>query len=566
MLGAKPQASDPAAQALGANMTSTLKALTALQLPLERISQVQNDYVAAASQLWNRMVNAPVPGLPVAPLNDRRFAAKEWAEQPTAHFNAQLYLLNTRTMLALADSVQGCEKIRQRLRFAVQQATAAASPANWLALNPEAISKAIHTQGESLNQGITHLWRDLQKGQVSQTNEAHFELGKNVAATPGSVVFENHLFQLIEYQSTTTQVFEKPLLIVPPCINKYYILDLQPANSLVRHAVEQGHRVFIISWRSPDESMAHLQWDDYIEHAVIRALQAVRDITGQPQLSALGFCIGGTLLSTALAVLAARGDQAAASLTLLTTLLDFTHTGVLDVFIDEAMVQMREMTIGPNSTQKGGLLKGQELASTFSALRPSEMVWSYVIGNYLKGEMPAAFDMLYWNSDVTHLPGPMYCWYLRHTYLENRLAKPEAASVCGQPLDLAQVQAPAYIYASRDDHIVPWEGAYLSLKALSGCKRQTRFVLGASGHIAGVINPPASAKRSYWVGAKNQPPAKAQTWLDSAQERPGSWWTDWHTWLAAHAGKPVAAPRNPGSKQYPVIEPAPGRYVRRKVI
>jgi polyhydroxyalkanoate synthase subunit PhaC len=559
-----PQPTHPAAQALGANVAQMVKSLSTLQMPVQALSQVQSAYVKEATQLWNQMVNAPAYARVAAPLNDRRFAAKEWFEEPSAHFNAQLYLLNARTLLALVDTVQGSEKIRERLRFAVQQTTAASSPANWLALNPEAIKKAVQTSGSSLSQGFAHLWRDLQKGHVSQTNEAVFELGRNVAATKGSVVFENHLFQLIEYAPQSAQVFERPLLMVPPCINKYYILDLQPSNSMVRYAVSQGHRVFVMSWRNPDESMAQLGWDDYIEYAVIKAVHVVRHISGQPQINALGFCIGGTLLCTALAVLAARGENPAASVTLLTTLLDFKHTGVLDVFIDEAMVQMREMTIGLDSAHKGGLLKGRELSSTFSSLRPNELVWNYVIGNYLKGEMPAAFDMLYWNADVTHLPGPMYCWYLRHTYLENKLAVPASTRVCGQPLDFGLINAPVYLYASRDDHIVPWEGAYLSLKTLAGCRQKTRFVLGASGHIAGVINPPEAGKRSYWVGAKAQPPVKAQSWMDSAKEHQGSWWCDWSQWLQSHAGALKTAPLQQGSKQYPVIEPAPGRYVRRK--
>ncbi len=561
MLSGTSQA-DPAAKALGANWVNVYKAFSALSLPVDALSQVQTQYVEEATALWNQSLNASESGAAFAPFTDRRFQAKEWFEQPAAHFNAQLYLLNTRTLMKLADNLQGDEKIRQRLRFAVAQACAAGSPANCLALNPEVIQKAIQTQGESLSQGIAHLWRDLQKGQISQTDVRAFEVGRDVAATPGSVVFENALFQLIEYKPLSARVFERPLLIVPPCINKYYILDLKPENSFIRYCVEQGHRVFVLSWRNPDASMAQLCWDDYIEHALIRALCVAREITGASTLNTLGFCVGGTLLATALAVLAGRGEKPAASMTLLTTLLDFTHTGVLDVFIDEAAVQMREMTIGSGSVNKGGLLKGQELSSTFSSLRPNELVWNYVIGNYLKGETPAAFDMLFWNADVTHLPGPMYCWYLRHTYLENKLVQPGQASVCGQAIDLHALDMPVYVYGSRDDHIVPWEGAYLSLKALRGCQGKTRFVLGASGHIAGVINPPSSGKRSYWVGGKTRAQAQAKTWLSQAQEHPGSWWVDWQAWLKPHAGKTVAAPKKQGSRQHAVIESAPGRYVR----
>jgi len=289
----------------------------------------------------------------------------------------------------------------------------------------------------------------------------------------------------------------------------------------------------------------------------------VKEITGSTKINTLGFCVGGTILATALAVLAARGEKPAASVTLLTTFLDFTHTGVLDLFIDETMVQMREMTLGPRSAGGGNLLKGQELATTFSFLRPNDLVWNYVVGNYLKGETPPPFDLLYWNSDSTNLPGPMYCWYLRNTYLENNLVKPGKLTVCGEQVDLGRIDAPTYVYASREDHIVPWDGAYRNTQVLGG---KTRFVLGASGHIAGVINPPAKGKRSHWIGAGTALPEKAQDWLAKAKEHPGSWWPDWTAWLTGHAGKQVAAPKAPGNKQYQVIEPAPGRYVKAKAV
>jgi polyhydroxyalkanoate synthase len=370
-------------------------------------------------------------------------------------------------------------------------------------------------------------------------------------------VFENELFQLIEYKPLTAKVHERPMLFVPPCINKFYILDLQPENSVIRYTVEQGHRVFVVSWVNPDESLEARTWDDYIEHGPIAAIEAVREITGARTINTLGFCVGGTILSTALAVLAARGEQPAHSVTLLTTLLDFSHTGILDIFVDEASVQLREMTIGEQAPGGPGLLKGQELATTFSFLRPNDLVWNYVVGNYLKGEAPPPFDLLYWNGDSTNLPGPMYCWYLRNTYLENKLKVPGAATVCGEKVDLGAIEAPAYIYASREDHIVPWTSAYGSTRLLRG---KRRFALGASGHIAGVINPPAKGKRSHWLNDKL--PASPEAWLDGATEHPGSWWTDWSAWLAGHGGKLVAAPKVPGNRQFKAIEPAPGRYVK----
>jgi polyhydroxyalkanoate synthase len=556
-----------AARAFGSSVGEVWKAVTGLTLPLPALSNLQRDYVNEAASLWNQTVaRSQVDGAEQdKPLPDRRFAAADWLSNPAAAYTAQMYLLNARTLLQMAESLEGGdEKTRQRIRFAVQQWVDAAAPSNYLALNPEAQRKALETKGESITQGLQLLWNDVQQGHLSQTDERVFEIGRNVATTAGSVVFENDLFQLIEYKPTTDLVYERPLLIVPPCINKYYILDLQPDNSLIRYAVEQGHRTFVVSWRNPDDSLADKTWDDYIEDAAIRAIDAVMAISGQNkkggQINTLGFCVGGTILATALAVLRARGRDPAASITLLTTMLDFEDTGVLDLFVDEPSVQMREVTIGDQAPNGPGLLKGKELAATFSFLRSNDLVWNYVVGNYLKGETPPAFDLLYWNGDSTNLPGPMYCWYLRHTYLENNLKVPGKLTVCGQRIDLGSIKAPTYIYASREDHIVPWEAAYMNTKLLNG---RMRFVLGASGHIAGVINPPVKRKRSYWTGPATLPRDSHQ-WLDQASEHPGSWWTDWSNWLKAHAGEQVEAPGSPGHRNYKVIEPAPGRYVKAK--
>jgi polyhydroxyalkanoate synthase len=370
------------------------------------------------------------------------------------------------------------------------------------------------------------------------------------------VVYENELFQLIEYKPLTAKVFEKPFLMVPPCINKYYILDLQPENSVVRYAVAQGHRTFVVSWRNPYAAMNHATWDDYVEKGVIQAIEVARSIGNMPQINALGFCVGGTLLTSALAVLAARGQDPVASATLLTTLVDFKDVGVLDVFIDEPFVQYREAQFS-----QGGLMAGRDMASTFSFLRPNDLVWNYVVGNYLKGETPPPFDLLYWNSDATNLPGPLYAWYLRQTYLENNLVKPGKAVICGEKIDLRKVDLPVYIYGSREDHIVPISAAYASTQALPGPKR---FVMGASGHIAGVINPPASGKRSHWLAKSADFPKSADEWIAKAEENPGSWWPDWYAWLKKHAGQQIAAPKTYGRGKHKVIEPAPGRYVKAK--
>jgi polyhydroxyalkanoate synthase len=535
--------------------------LPALPLSLQQLADLQGEYLKSATEVWNQSLQRLQPESPAAhaPIPDRRFAAKPWAENPAAAFTAQMYLLNARTLMQMAEGVEGDAKTKARLRFAVQQWIDAASPSNFLASNPEALHKALETKGESIAQGMQHLLEDLQKGHVSQTDESVFEVGRNVATTAGSIVFENELMQLIEYAPLTAKVHERPMLFVPPCINKYYILDLQPENSVIRYTVEQGHRTFVVSWRNPDESLKDRTWDDYIEQGPLAAMAAVQAISGSKDINTLGFCVGGTILSTALAVLAARGEHPAHSMTLLTTLLDFESTGILDIFIDEAMVKLREMTLGPEAPAGPGLLKGQELATTFSFLRPNDLVWNYVVGNYLKGETPPPFDLLYWNGDSTNLPGPMYCWYLRHMYLQNELKQPGALTVCGEKVDLGRIRAPVFVYGSREDHIVPWTAAYRSIPLLKG---ERRFVLGASGHIAGVINPPAKGKRSYWTN--DALPAQAEAWLDGATEHPGSWWTDWSAWLKPHGGKLVAAPKSPGNAKYPAIEPAPGRYVKAK--
>jgi polyhydroxyalkanoate synthase len=523
---------------------------SALSFSPDKLEALQKQYIEEATALWNQSLQ----GKPE--VKDRRFKGEAWAHNPMAAFTAAAYLLNTRTMMALTEAADTDAKTKARIQFAVEQWAAAAAPSNYLALNAEAQQKAIDTKGESISKGIQNLLHDMQQGHVSMTDESLFEVGKNVATTEGKVVFENEFFQLLEYKPLTAKVYERPFLFVPPCINKFYILDLQPENSFIRYAVAQGHRTFVVSWRNPDESMRHTTWDNYVEDVAIQAIKVVQDIGGTKQINALGFCVGGTILSSALAVLAARGEKPVASATLLTTLIDFTDTGVLDVFIDEAFVKFRE-----GQFAEGGLMKGKDMASTFSFLRPNDLVWNYVVGNYLKGETPPPFDLLYWNSDSTNLPGPMYAWYLRNTYLENNLIKPGKATVCGEKIDLRQVDMPLYIYGSREDHIVPIGGAYASTQVFPGKKR---FVMGASGHIAGVINPPAANKRCYWTGSENSFPKDAEQWIGKAKEHAGSWWTDWSAWLKTHAGKQIAAPKAYGRGKHKAIEAAPGRYVKER--
>jgi polyhydroxyalkanoate synthase len=534
--------------AAGTVPVGPLQGLPRITFAADKLQSLQYAYVKEAADLWNQGLGANPAG------KDKRFASEAWSANPVAAFCAAVYLLNARTLLGLAEVADTDPKTKARLRFAGEQWRAASAPSNFLCLTAEAQKKAIETQGESIAKGVQNLLKDIQQGHVSMTDETVFEVGVNVARTEGAVVFENDLFQLIEYKPLTAKVYERPFLIVPPCINKFYILDLQPDNSLVRYLVEQGHRTFVMSWRNPDESLKDKTWDDYVGDGPIEAIEVIREITGAKQINALGFCVGGTILGTALAVLAARGEKPVASATLLTTFLDFSDTGVLDLFIDDAFVKFREMQLG-----SGGILKGQELASTFSFLRPNDLVWNYVVGNYLKGETPPPFDLLYWNSDSTNLPGPMFTWYLRNTYFENNLIKPGKCTVCGEKVDLRKVDIPVYVYGSREDHIVPIAGAYASVNHLPGKKR---FVMGASGHIAGVINPPAKNKRSYWT--HDRLPKTFDEWQKGAKEHPGSWWPDWASWLKPHAGKQIAAPRSYGKGKYKAIEPAPGRYVKAK--
>ena len=519
-----------------------------LEFSPQKLEALQREYMAEATRLWNESLQG-APKLP-----DRRFSGEAWSSNPLATYAAAAYLLNTRAMMGLVDAANTDAKTKARLQFAVEQWAAAAAPSNYLAFNAEAQKKAIDTKGESIAKGVQNLLHDIQQGHVSMTDESLFEVGRNVATTEGQVVYENEFFQLIEYKPLTAKVYERPFLLIPPCINKFYILDLQPTNSFIRYAVSQGQRTFVVSWRNPDTSLAQTTWDDYIEDVAIRAIDVVREISGAKQINALGFCVGGTILSNALAVLAARKQKPVAAATFLTTLIDFSDTGVLDVFIDENFVKFREMQFA-----NGGLMAGKDMASTFSFLRPNDLVWNYVVGNYLKGETPPPFDLLYWNSDSTNLPGPMYTWYLRNTYLENNLIKPGVAQVCGERIDFRKVDIPLYIYASREDHIVPIGGAYGTTQVFPGNKR---FVMGASGHIAGVINPPEAKKRSHWIGPANQFPKKVDDWIAKAKEHAGSWWPDWAAWLKSHGGKQIPAPKSYGNRTHRPIEAAPGRYVK----
>ncbi len=526
----------------------------------QALTALQKQFADQQMSLWQSVLGkhqgkpesfkvAPEPG-------DRRFNSPEWQQSPMFDYLHQAYLLNTQYLKQMVELLPSQDdKARERMRFLVRQISDAMAPTNFAATNPEFIKLALETKGQSITDGINNLIKDFEKGRISMTDESVFEVGRNIATTEGAVVYENEVMQLIQYAPLTAKVGTRPMLVVPPCINKFYIMDLQPDNSLIRFMVEQGHTVFLVSWRNPKEEQGELGWDDYLEQGPIAALRVMQEITKVKQVNALGFCVGGTILTSALAVLKARGESPVASLTLLTTLLDFSDTGEIGLFIDEQGVAAREATIG-----QGGLLPARDLQNTFSFLRANDLVWNYVQNNYLKGQKPQAFDLLYWNSDSTNLPGKFACWYMRNMYLENSLRVPGKLSMCGDKVDLGKLDMPVYLLATREDHIVPWHSAYLSTRLLGG---KLRFVLGASGHIAGVINSASKNKRSYWVNEDIK--ADADGWLAASEEKPGSWWNDWAAWSKSFAGE-QRAPRKPGNTKYKPIEPAPGRYVKERAV
>ena len=526
----------------------------------QAVTALQKQFMDQQMSLWQAVLNK-TPGQDpafkvAAEPGDRRFSAPEWKESPIYDYLHQAYLLNTQYLKQVVEVIPAQDaKSKERMRFLARQMADAMAPSNFAATNPEFIKLALETKGQSITDGINNLIKDFEKGRISMTDESVFEVGKNIATTEGAVVYENELMQLIQYSPLTPKVGTRPLVVVPPCINKFYIMDLQPDNSLIRFMVDQGNTVFLVSWRNPSEAHGQVGWDDYLEHGPITALHIAQEITKVKQVNALGFCVGGTILTSALAVLKERGEDPVASLTLLTTLLDFSDTGEIGLFIDEQGVTAREGTIG-----KGGLLPARDLANTFSFLRANDLVWNYVTGNYLKGEKPKAFDLLYWNSDSTNLPGPFACWYMRNMYLENNLRVPGKLAMCGANVDLGKLEMPVYLLATREDHIVPWQSAFQSTRILGG---KIRFVLGASGHIAGVINPVSKNKRSYWVNEDVK--TEAEGWLTAAEEKKGSWWADWAAWLKPLSGE-QRAPRNPGNANYKPIEPAPGRYVRERAV
>ncbi|HUQ73744.1 MAG TPA: class I poly(R)-hydroxyalkanoic acid synthase [Burkholderiales bacterium] len=555
---AQPSSSDAVLAAIAQSSNAVTQGWMRLLTSPPDIAQssaLQKSYLDQQSKLWASLLAGRSDSL--VEDDDRRFASREWRENPYYSYLRQSYLLAAKYIEDVVGQSPLEARAKERALFAARQWIDAMCPANFAAMNPAAMRAALESKGESITRGLANLVSDAGRGRISQTDESAFELGRNIAVTPGDVVYENDLIQLIQYRPRTAQVAKRPLVMIPPCINKYYILDLQPENSLVGYAVDNGQTVFMVSWRNVEAEQGHYGWDDYLELGIFGSLRVAREITKADKVNALGFCVGGTLLGAGLAVMAAKREDSVASVTFLAAMLDFSETGQIGLFIDEASVAAREATLG-----RGGILPGQDLAFVFSSLRANDLIWPYVVNNYLLGGRPAAFDLLYWNSDSTNLPGPMYAYYLRNTYLENRLRVPNALSNCGVPIDLGRVKLPLFGLATREDHIVPWRSAYRTLNLLGG--EDKTFVLGASGHIAGVVNPASKNRRSHWLGTPY--PAEPEQWLEAATEHKGSWWPRWSRWLATHGGGERKAPARTGDTHHKPIEPAPGRYVRHRVV
>jgi polyhydroxyalkanoate synthase len=492
---------------------------------------------------------------------DRRFKDEAWQENQVFDFIKQSYLLTSRWIQATVHDVDGLDsKTKRKVDFFTKQFIDAIAPTNFALTNPEVLRAVAETKGENLVKGLEHLLADLEKGKgrlrVSMTNEDAFDVGVNIAATPGKVVFQNRMLQLIQYSPTTDEVKETPIVIMPPWINKFYILDLRPQNSLLKWLTDQGYTTFVVSWVNPDASMSDVTFENYMLEGSLAVKDAVLAATGAKKLHMVGYCLGGTLLAATLAYLKAKGDDSVASATYFVTMTDFKEAGDLGVFVDEEQIKGVEKRMADS----GGYLDAADMATTFNLLRSNDLIWSFVVNNYLMGKEPFPFDLLYWNSDSTRMPQAMHSYYLRNMYLENNLSKPGGIVLNGVPIDLGAITVPSYMLSCREDHIAPWASTFEGTKLFSGA---TRFVLAGSGHIAGVINPPAGKKYNYWTNDKKT--TSAEDWLKTAQEHPGSWWPDWDAWLAPKSGKMVPA-RKPGTGKSKAIENAPGSYVKFRAV
>jgi polyhydroxyalkanoate synthase subunit PhaC len=525
-----------------------------------RLMQAQVGFWQDYVTLWQNTTRR-IMGIDTEPVidplaTDRRFKDSAWKENEVFDFIKQSYLLSARFVQDVVTHVDGLdEKTAQKVDFYSRQFIDAMSPSNFLMTNPEVLRKTAETGGENLLKGLNNLLGDLERGKgrlrIRMTDTEAFHVGEDIGVSPGKVVLQNALMQLIQYTPSTGKVLKRPLLIGPPWINKFYILDLRPRNSFVRWAVAQGHTVFVISWVNPDETLAEKGFADYMKEGYLAALDAIEAATGEREINAIGYCLGGTLLAATLAYMAAKGDERIKTATFFVTMLDFQEAGELGVFIDEEQLQALE-----DKMNKRGYLEGSEMAATFNMLRANDLIWSFVVNNYLMGNDPFPFDLLYWNADSTRMPARMHSYYLRRMYQENLLAKANGIELDGVQIDLGTIKTPAYFLSTREDHIAPWQSTYRGMRLLGGPKR---FVLAASGHIAGVVNPPEGGKYGHWINSDQ--PADPEAWFHGATEMAGSWWPDWQRWILASSREQVAA-RQPGDRDLAAIEDAPGSYVK----
>lgn len=536
-------------------MEMTTKMMTQPHKLVEANMNLWQDYMQLWQNTASRMMGQETEPVAQPDREDRRFKGEAW-ESEVFDYIKQSYLLTSNWMQSTVSEVDGLDdKTQKKVDFFTKQYTDALSPTNFVMTNPEVLKTTIESGGENLVNGLRNLLEDMERGKgnlrIKMTEEDAFEVGKDVATSPGKVVFRNDLMELIQYTPTTPKVSKTPLLICPPWINKFYILDLREKNSMIRWAVEQGNTVFVISWVNPDRELAMKSFADYMHEGPLAAIDAIRAATGEEKVNAVGYCIGGTLMATALAYMAAKKQDKVKSATYFTTMIDFEEAGDLGVFIDE-----ESLTTLEEKMNKRGYLEGREMAGTFNMMKANDLIWSFVVNNYLMGKDPFPFDLLFWNSDSTRMPAAMHSFYLRNMYLENKLVKPGGIEIDGIKLDLRKIKVPTYIISTREDHIAPWEATYKATQIYSG---PIRFVLSASGHIAGVVNPPAANKYCYWTN--DDQAADPVKWLEGAEQHEGSWWTDWDKWLKPHAGKMTVAARQPGDGKLEVLCDAPGTYV-----
>ncbi len=540
-----------------------MEALATLIADPNRILEMQHHFFMEWVDLWRqsaeRFIGIPVSRRKGAEEKDRRFRDDAWQQSAIYDFIKQSYLLNAKWVQQLMHEAGEMDpKLAKSVDFYTRQFVDAAAPSNFLLTNPEAMRMTLESNGENLVQGLRNMRKDIERGggklKIRMTDDRAFALGRNLAMTPGKVVYQNELMQLIQYAPSTEKVHEVPLLFIPAWINKFYIADLQSENSLIRWLVEQGYTVFVISWANPDKKLSRKTFEDYLQQGPLAALDAIRDATGEEQVNVLGYCLGGTLLSITLAWLTAKGQEhRVRSATFLTTMIDFTEPGELAVFIEEEQLKILEKKM-----VEKGFLAGDEMANVFNMLRANDLIWSFVVNNYLLGKEPFPFDILYWNSDATRMPAAMHSFYLRNMYQKNLLRKPGGITLGGVPIHLRKVKTPAYFLSTREDHIAPWKSTYAGTQIFSG---PVEFTLAASGHVAGVVNPPAKKKYCYWSHETKHQPKTPEDWLMIAHETPGSWWPHWEKWLRGHAGKMIKA-RIPGTGKLKAIEDAPGSYVK----